>query len=38
VDMLARQGHLKKIRLPGRQRSCGFRLSAVNQFLENTSQ
>jgi hypothetical protein len=38
VDMLARQGLLKKIKLPGRTRCAGFKLSTVNQFLENTSQ
>jgi len=35
VDLLARQNLIKKIRLPGRARAAGFKLSAVTQFLEN---
>jgi hypothetical protein len=38
IDLLARQGLLKKIKLPGRQRCAGFRLSAINKFLESASQ
>ena len=38
VDLLARQGLLKKVRLPNRQRAAGFRLSAVNSFLETAAQ
>jgi hypothetical protein len=38
VDMLARQGLLKKIKLPGRTRCAGFRASAVNSFLETAAQ
>ncbi|HXR05586.1 MAG TPA: hypothetical protein VN836_12850 [Verrucomicrobiae bacterium] len=37
VDMLTRQGLLKKIKLPGRTRCAGFKLSAVNEFIENAS-
>ena len=35
VDLLARQGLLKKIKLPGRTRCAGFKLSVVNKFLES---
>jgi hypothetical protein len=37
VDLLCRQGALKKIKLPGRQRCAGFRLSVVNEFIEKST-
>jgi len=33
VDMLARGGVLKRVRLPGRTRGAGFRLSEVQQLI-----
>lgn len=34
VDYLAAQGHLRKVILPGRSRSGGFRLSDVTALIE----
>jgi hypothetical protein len=33
VDMLTRQGHLRKVKFPGRQRAAGFRLSDLSEFI-----
>jgi hypothetical protein len=39
VDLLARGGVLKRVRLPGRSRGAGFRLSDVQRLLnDNTTQ
>lgn len=34
VDLLAAQGHLTKVKLPGRIRACGFRRDQINALLE----
>lgn len=34
VDLLAAQGALEKVRLPGRRRACGFRASDVSRLIE----
>ncbi len=38
VDYLASQGHLKKVRMPGRQRCCGFRLADIENLINATAQ
>jgi predicted DNA-binding transcriptional regulator AlpA len=38
IDRLAEQGHLRKIKLPGRKRGCGFLESDINQLLAANGQ
>lgn len=37
VDDLARQGALERVRLPGRQRACGFRRADVETLIAGES-
>jgi hypothetical protein len=37
VDLLARAGTLRRVRLPGRRRGAGFRLSEVMSLLQDNA-
>ncbi len=34
VDLLADQGHLQRVKMPGRVRNCGFRLADVEALIQ----
>lgn len=37
VDLLAEQGHIQKVRLPGRKRNAGFRMSDLQALVAGSA-